>query len=300
VGILLFEMLTGQKPFDGELHEIIRHHLSTPAPKIWERRAELSGREDLQRLIDGCMAKLREQRFDSALDLVRTIDVMMPRSSLPPPPLPSQKAVAPDASAGAGSLPEEQPEEDAAGLRGALLTIGLGYQRLGLALLRWLRHAVLPWLKQGAQRAAAAAQNVSSRSGQAARERWESVKPRVAQAQEQLVKAAHEAKERIRPSQRPPAAAPDNMFASAQAEADAADAASSADSSTAATVIGGSPVEFRPKNPPPEAPAKARPAPSSEDKSSQSIAEAATMELDAYQGKHGDLTDRTIEDPIKR
>ena len=44
MGILLFEMLTGQKPFDGELPELIRHHLSTPVPRLADRRPELSGR----------------------------------------------------------------------------------------------------------------------------------------------------------------------------------------------------------------------------------------------------------------
>jgi serine/threonine protein kinase len=77
VGILLFELLTGSKPFDGEINDIMRAHLSLPVPKLSDVRPELSGREDLQQIIDKCMAKVRSERFESAaamLDALTALD----------------------------------------------------------------------------------------------------------------------------------------------------------------------------------------------------------------------------------
>jgi serine/threonine protein kinase len=66
VGILLFEMVTGTRPFDGEIHELLRHHLVTPAPRLAERRAELLAYPELQRLVDRALAKNRDDRFADA------------------------------------------------------------------------------------------------------------------------------------------------------------------------------------------------------------------------------------------
>ena len=66
VGILLFEMLTGTRPFDGEIHELLRHHLVTPPPRLADRRAQLASYPELQRLVDRVLAKNREDRFADA------------------------------------------------------------------------------------------------------------------------------------------------------------------------------------------------------------------------------------------
>jgi serine/threonine protein kinase len=66
VGILLFEMLTGTRPFEGEIHELLRHHLVTPAPRLAERRPELASHPEVQRLLDRALAKRREDRYADA------------------------------------------------------------------------------------------------------------------------------------------------------------------------------------------------------------------------------------------
>jgi serine/threonine protein kinase len=74
VGILLFEMLTAQRPFEGEIHELLRHHLTTPAPPLAAKNPELADQPELQRLIDRSLAKNREQRFANAGDFLQALD----------------------------------------------------------------------------------------------------------------------------------------------------------------------------------------------------------------------------------
>jgi len=52
VGILLFEMLTGTRPFEGDIQQLLRHHLITPPPSLAERRAELARHLELQTVLD--------------------------------------------------------------------------------------------------------------------------------------------------------------------------------------------------------------------------------------------------------
>ena len=66
LGILLFEMLTGERPFEGEIHELLRHHLTTPPPRLAVRRPELEAHPELQELLDRALAKKRDERFADA------------------------------------------------------------------------------------------------------------------------------------------------------------------------------------------------------------------------------------------
>jgi len=77
LGVLLFEMLTGDKPFDGELSDLIRDHLSTPVPWLSSRRPQLAGRDDLQAIVDRAMAKTREDRFPDAGAFLSAIDAIL-------------------------------------------------------------------------------------------------------------------------------------------------------------------------------------------------------------------------------
>jgi serine/threonine protein kinase len=74
VGILLFEMLTGERPFEGETHELLRHHLTTPPPLLASRKKELGAHPDVQLLLDRALAKKREDRFANAAEFLRALD----------------------------------------------------------------------------------------------------------------------------------------------------------------------------------------------------------------------------------
>jgi serine/threonine protein kinase/CheY-like chemotaxis protein len=69
LGVMLFEMLTGKKPFDAENHmAILVHHAKAPIPKLPDRIAHL------QPLIDTLMAKDPEARPANAAEAARLID----------------------------------------------------------------------------------------------------------------------------------------------------------------------------------------------------------------------------------
>jgi|GEM_PF-3480144 len=202
VGILLFEMLTGQKPFDGELHEIIRHHLSSPVPRLWERKPELSGREDLQQLVDRCLAKLREERFETCAELLAALDAVSLRASMPPPPA-RQEAASSAEHGPSDALALAEGGEPS--MRHELGVIAGGYRRLGIAWVYWLRSAVLPWIKQRSERTRESLVHAGRSTGARAKEGWAKVKPGIEQARERLGQVTEDAKQRLRPSQRPPA-----------------------------------------------------------------------------------------------
>jgi serine/threonine-protein kinase len=77
MGVLIFELLTGEKPFEGELQDVLRHHFQTPVPKLWSKRAQLNGRSDLQSLVETAMAKEREDRFADAAAMIAAIDALI-------------------------------------------------------------------------------------------------------------------------------------------------------------------------------------------------------------------------------
>jgi serine/threonine protein kinase len=77
MGVLIFELLTGEKPFEGELQDLLRHHFQTPVPKLWSKRGQLNGRNDLQKLVETAMAKEREDRFPDAGAMIAAIDALI-------------------------------------------------------------------------------------------------------------------------------------------------------------------------------------------------------------------------------
>jgi serine/threonine protein kinase len=78
LGVVLYEMLTGKKPFDADNHmAILVHHAKAPIPKLPER---LSG---IQSLVDTLMAKDPADRPADSESAARLIQVAM--DSLDPP-----------------------------------------------------------------------------------------------------------------------------------------------------------------------------------------------------------------------
>jgi serine/threonine-protein kinase PpkA len=98
LGVMLFEMLTGKKPYDAENHmAILVHHAKAPIPKLPERLAPL------QPLIDTLMAKDVAGRPESAEAAARQIDLILAAQSAPDP------AAAAAAAAAAAPTPAPAP-----------------------------------------------------------------------------------------------------------------------------------------------------------------------------------------------
>ena len=65
LGVVLFEMLTGQRPFPGATDAVVLHAITTrSAPNVRTLRADIPG--GLEAIVSGALEKPREQRFQSA------------------------------------------------------------------------------------------------------------------------------------------------------------------------------------------------------------------------------------------
>lgn len=80
LGVILYEMVTGRRPFEGDTpHDIIlKHRLESPQPPV-----ELDGRvpAGLSELILKCLAKAPANRYQSADDLLQALDELAPELS---------------------------------------------------------------------------------------------------------------------------------------------------------------------------------------------------------------------------
>lgn len=74
VGVLLFEMVTGTRPFEGDIQQLLRHHLITPVPRLVERRPELKQLPLLQVILDRALAKNRDERYPDAAAFIAAVD----------------------------------------------------------------------------------------------------------------------------------------------------------------------------------------------------------------------------------
>lgn len=75
LGVVLFEMLTGRPPYEGDAREVVFKHIGQPVPKLPDAFASL------QPLITTLMAKARTDRPRDAEALIALID-QLPRSGL--------------------------------------------------------------------------------------------------------------------------------------------------------------------------------------------------------------------------
>jgi len=74
VGILLFELLTGRRPFESEeISEVWRAHLNAPVPRLADIDPSLD-HADLDAILQVLLAKRPEQRFESALAARRALE----------------------------------------------------------------------------------------------------------------------------------------------------------------------------------------------------------------------------------
>jgi serine/threonine protein kinase len=184
VGVLLFELLTGQKPFDGEVQDVLRHHLNTPVPRLTERRPELAELSELQALLDKAMAKEPSDRFANAREMLTAIDELLTSGMLAEP--------VPDAHGESLTLSQLAPK-----LRETLETAATalsGYARSGREV--W-RDKASPQLLRAQRELRAAAARLAPKLRTLSESAWEKLRPQLVRAVERVAQLALEARSRV-------------------------------------------------------------------------------------------------------
>jgi eukaryotic-like serine/threonine-protein kinase len=76
VGVLLFQMLSGKVPFEGEPMEQLKGHLVAPVPPLVVTQTALKPRRELSALVTRALEKRREARFESALEMLTAVEAV--------------------------------------------------------------------------------------------------------------------------------------------------------------------------------------------------------------------------------
>ena len=95
VGIVLFELLSGRKPFVSEnVGEIILMHREAPPPPLRRAIPARGIRSSSSSLVQKAMAKLPEDRFQSAVEMAAALEALPEARRGPPPRSPRPPAAA--------------------------------------------------------------------------------------------------------------------------------------------------------------------------------------------------------------
>jgi serine/threonine-protein kinase len=79
LGIMVFEMLAGCLPFDGDPQQIIEKHVSAKMPRFAERVPGLVIDPEVEHLVQRMIARDRDERPNSAAEVVGAIDEILDR-----------------------------------------------------------------------------------------------------------------------------------------------------------------------------------------------------------------------------
>ncbi len=89
LGIVLFQTLTGEAPFmAGDILGVLYKHIHDPVPLLHERRPAILWARELQAFLHRALAKQPEQRFQTAEDFTKALDLALAK----------QEALAPQAT----------------------------------------------------------------------------------------------------------------------------------------------------------------------------------------------------------
>ncbi len=86
MGVVLFEMLSGRRPFVGEIPEVVRAHLTDPVPSLSVGGAPIEAGPQLARFFERALAKSPNDRFQTAQQMREALD------ALPTPALASSRS----------------------------------------------------------------------------------------------------------------------------------------------------------------------------------------------------------------
>ncbi len=73
LGILIYEMMTGQRPFIGEPSDLLRQHLLDPVPAFRESMPEIRPMPEVEALVQKAMSKQPEERFADAGEMLQAL-----------------------------------------------------------------------------------------------------------------------------------------------------------------------------------------------------------------------------------
>jgi serine/threonine-protein kinase len=74
LGVVLYEMLTGEVPFSGDLLELLTKHVTAPVPPMAERNREVNIPPQIEAIVRKLLEKEADSRYQSARALVDAID----------------------------------------------------------------------------------------------------------------------------------------------------------------------------------------------------------------------------------
>jgi eukaryotic-like serine/threonine-protein kinase len=76
MGVILYQMLSGRVPFEGEPIEQLKSHLVAPVPPLREKHPGLLPKPELEAFLQRAMAKARDTRFQNAAEMLAALEAI--------------------------------------------------------------------------------------------------------------------------------------------------------------------------------------------------------------------------------
>ena len=76
LGVLLFQMITGKVPFEGEPVDMLRSHIIAPPPSLNDKRPSITAKPELEAIIAKALAKKRDARFQNCAEMLAAIEAV--------------------------------------------------------------------------------------------------------------------------------------------------------------------------------------------------------------------------------